>query len=190
MNIQSTWNESRRRVNMQIGSDCLLCAAPFRIQHAGFRHFAVSWIFFCPFFLLLSLFYSVEDKQRVSTLTHIPMFLPEISIGAHDYDEKFYAYRSVRRDKMLILTVPGAYRCMSPSPGPCYEHLFVALKQHNLITGNWDIKYILRGRSSTFSAGCMHGMLGSCCVKQRTECPEWLTLILIIDASLILGLYF
>ncbi|XP_030285093.1 NADH dehydrogenase [ubiquinone] 1 alpha subcomplex subunit 10, mitochondrial [Sparus aurata] len=37
----------------------------------------------------------VEDKQRVSTLTHIPMFLPEISIGAHDYDEKFYAYRSL-----------------------------------------------------------------------------------------------
>ncbi|XP_073330102.1 NADH dehydrogenase [ubiquinone] 1 alpha subcomplex subunit 10, mitochondrial [Pagrus major] len=37
----------------------------------------------------------VEDKQRVATLTHIPRFLPEITIGAHDYDEKYYAYRSL-----------------------------------------------------------------------------------------------
>ncbi|XP_072253687.1 NADH dehydrogenase [ubiquinone] 1 alpha subcomplex subunit 10, mitochondrial [Leuresthes tenuis] len=37
----------------------------------------------------------VEDKQRVATLTHIPKFLPEITIGAHDYDEKYYAYRSL-----------------------------------------------------------------------------------------------
>ncbi|KAL6100431.1 ndufa10 [Pungitius sinensis] len=37
----------------------------------------------------------VEDKQRVSTLTHIPRFLPEITIGAHDYDEKYYAYKSL-----------------------------------------------------------------------------------------------
>lgn len=59
--------------------------------------------------LFFVLFYSVEDKQRVSTLTHIPMFLPEICIGAHDYDEKYYAYRSVRRDKTFILIVPGAY---------------------------------------------------------------------------------
>lgn len=81
------------------------------------QHFAVSWIFFCPIFFLL-LFYSVEDKQRVSTLTHIPVFLPEISIGAHDYDEKFYAYKSVRKEEMLILTVPGAYCCMSPPLHP------------------------------------------------------------------------
>ncbi|XP_041663714.1 NADH dehydrogenase [ubiquinone] 1 alpha subcomplex subunit 10, mitochondrial [Cheilinus undulatus] len=37
----------------------------------------------------------VEDKQRVATLTHIPMFLPEITIGAHDYDEKYFAYRAL-----------------------------------------------------------------------------------------------
>ncbi|XP_034418385.1 NADH dehydrogenase [ubiquinone] 1 alpha subcomplex subunit 10, mitochondrial isoform X1 [Cyclopterus lumpus] len=37
----------------------------------------------------------VEDKQRVATLTHIPKFLPEITIGAHDYDEKYYAFRSL-----------------------------------------------------------------------------------------------
>uniref|UniRef100_H3C769 NADH dehydrogenase [ubiquinone] 1 alpha subcomplex subunit 10, mitochondrial n=1 Tax=Tetraodon nigroviridis TaxID=99883 RepID=H3C769_TETNG len=37
----------------------------------------------------------VEDKQRVANLTHIPKFLPEITIGAHDYDEKYYAYRSL-----------------------------------------------------------------------------------------------
>ncbi|XP_023143640.1 NADH dehydrogenase [ubiquinone] 1 alpha subcomplex subunit 10, mitochondrial [Amphiprion ocellaris] len=37
----------------------------------------------------------VEDKQRVATLTHIPRFLPEITIGAHDYDQKYYAYKSL-----------------------------------------------------------------------------------------------
>uniref|UniRef100_A0A3Q1EU96 NADH dehydrogenase [ubiquinone] 1 alpha subcomplex subunit 10, mitochondrial n=1 Tax=Acanthochromis polyacanthus TaxID=80966 RepID=A0A3Q1EU96_9TELE len=37
----------------------------------------------------------VEDKQRVATLTHIPRFLPEITIGAHDYDDKYYAYKSL-----------------------------------------------------------------------------------------------
>uniref|UniRef100_A0A8C7XR28 NADH dehydrogenase [ubiquinone] 1 alpha subcomplex subunit 10, mitochondrial n=1 Tax=Oryzias sinensis TaxID=183150 RepID=A0A8C7XR28_9TELE len=36
-----------------------------------------------------------EDKHRVATLTHIPRFLPEITIGAHDYDEKYYAYRAL-----------------------------------------------------------------------------------------------
>lgn len=49
--------------------------------------------------------YSVEDKQRVATLTHIPRFLPEITIGAHEYDEKYFAYKSVCRDKMFILTL-------------------------------------------------------------------------------------
>ncbi|XP_070770668.1 NADH dehydrogenase [ubiquinone] 1 alpha subcomplex subunit 10, mitochondrial [Enoplosus armatus] len=37
----------------------------------------------------------VEDKQKVATLTHIPRFLPEITIGAHDYDEKYYAFKSL-----------------------------------------------------------------------------------------------
>ncbi|XP_069576569.1 NADH dehydrogenase [ubiquinone] 1 alpha subcomplex subunit 10, mitochondrial [Brachyistius frenatus] len=37
----------------------------------------------------------VEDKRRVAMLMHIPRFLPEITIGAHDYDEKYYAYKSL-----------------------------------------------------------------------------------------------
>ncbi|XP_061698237.1 NADH dehydrogenase [ubiquinone] 1 alpha subcomplex subunit 10, mitochondrial [Syngnathoides biaculeatus] len=37
----------------------------------------------------------VEDKQMVASLTHIPRFLPEITIGAHDYDEKYYAFKSL-----------------------------------------------------------------------------------------------
>ncbi|XP_060944301.1 NADH dehydrogenase [ubiquinone] 1 alpha subcomplex subunit 10, mitochondrial [Limanda limanda] len=37
----------------------------------------------------------VEDKQQVATLTHIPRFLPEITIGAHEYDEKYYSYKSI-----------------------------------------------------------------------------------------------
>lgn len=37
----------------------------------------------------------VEDKQKVATLTCIPRFLPEITIGAHEYDEKYYAYKSL-----------------------------------------------------------------------------------------------
>lgn len=39
----------------------------------------------------------MQDKQKVANLTHIPNFLPEITIGAHEYDEKYYAYRSVCR---------------------------------------------------------------------------------------------
>lgn len=37
----------------------------------------------------------VEDKHSVANLVHIPKFLPEITIGAHDYDEKYYAYRAL-----------------------------------------------------------------------------------------------
>lgn len=37
----------------------------------------------------------VEDKQRVAMLTHIPRFLPEITIGAHEYDEKCFAFREL-----------------------------------------------------------------------------------------------
>uniref|UniRef100_A0A672YF85 NADH dehydrogenase [ubiquinone] 1 alpha subcomplex subunit 10, mitochondrial n=1 Tax=Sphaeramia orbicularis TaxID=375764 RepID=A0A672YF85_9TELE len=37
----------------------------------------------------------VEDKHHVGTLTHIPKFLPEITIGAHEYDEKYYSYKSL-----------------------------------------------------------------------------------------------
>ncbi|KAM8856190.1 NADH dehydrogenase [ubiquinone] 1 alpha subcomplex subunit 10, mitochondrial [Spinachia spinachia] len=37
----------------------------------------------------------VEDKQRVLSLTLIPKYLPEITMGAHDYDEKYYAFKSL-----------------------------------------------------------------------------------------------
>ncbi|CAN9498561.1 unnamed protein product [Ophioblennius macclurei] len=37
----------------------------------------------------------VEDKQAVASLASIPKYLPEITIGAHDYDEKYYAYKSL-----------------------------------------------------------------------------------------------
>lgn len=46
----------------------------------------------------------VEDKRRVATLTHIPRFLPEITIGAHEYDEKYYAYKSVCCSYFLLDT--------------------------------------------------------------------------------------
>ncbi|XP_072301114.1 NADH dehydrogenase [ubiquinone] 1 alpha subcomplex subunit 10, mitochondrial isoform X2 [Eucyclogobius newberryi] len=36
-----------------------------------------------------------QDKRKVASLTHIPKFLPEITIGAHEYDETYYAYRSM-----------------------------------------------------------------------------------------------
>lgn len=34
----------------------------------------------------------VQDKQRVASLVQIPKFLPEITIGAHEYDELYNAY--------------------------------------------------------------------------------------------------
>ncbi|XP_029967729.1 NADH dehydrogenase [ubiquinone] 1 alpha subcomplex subunit 10, mitochondrial [Salarias fasciatus] len=37
----------------------------------------------------------VEDKRAVVSLASIPKFLPEITVGAHDYDELYYAYRSL-----------------------------------------------------------------------------------------------
>ncbi|MBN3293943.1 NDUAA dehydrogenase, partial [Polypterus senegalus] len=37
----------------------------------------------------------VENKERVTDLICIPKFLPEITIGAHEYDEAYYAYRSL-----------------------------------------------------------------------------------------------
>lgn len=37
----------------------------------------------------------VEDKNRVATLTCIPKFLPEITVGAHEYDKNFYDYKSI-----------------------------------------------------------------------------------------------
>lgn len=37
----------------------------------------------------------VEDKQKVADLTCIAHFLPEVTIGAHEYDETYYAYKSL-----------------------------------------------------------------------------------------------
>lgn len=37
----------------------------------------------------------VEDKLRVSRLVCIPVYLPEITIGAHEFDESYYAFRSL-----------------------------------------------------------------------------------------------
>ncbi|XP_028250260.1 NADH dehydrogenase [ubiquinone] 1 alpha subcomplex subunit 10, mitochondrial [Parambassis ranga] len=37
----------------------------------------------------------VEDKQLVANLTHIPRFLPETTIGAHDFHQKYYTYKSL-----------------------------------------------------------------------------------------------
>ncbi|XP_042191940.1 NADH dehydrogenase [ubiquinone] 1 alpha subcomplex subunit 10, mitochondrial isoform X1 [Callorhinchus milii] len=35
----------------------------------------------------------VENKQAVADLTIIPKFIPEITIGAHEFDEAFYKYK-------------------------------------------------------------------------------------------------
>ncbi|XP_068428742.1 NADH dehydrogenase [ubiquinone] 1 alpha subcomplex subunit 10, mitochondrial [Clinocottus analis] len=37
----------------------------------------------------------VENKHRVACLAHIPKFLPEITISAHEFDEKYFAFRSL-----------------------------------------------------------------------------------------------
>ncbi|KAL0963894.1 hypothetical protein UPYG_G00315000 [Umbra pygmaea] len=37
----------------------------------------------------------VEDKTRVADLAHAPIFLPEVTIGAHEYDETYYAFKSL-----------------------------------------------------------------------------------------------
>ncbi|XP_060785178.1 NADH dehydrogenase [ubiquinone] 1 alpha subcomplex subunit 10, mitochondrial [Neoarius graeffei] len=37
----------------------------------------------------------VEDKQRVANLTCIPRYIPEITIGAHEFDKGYYSFRSL-----------------------------------------------------------------------------------------------
>ncbi|XP_010862831.1 NADH dehydrogenase [ubiquinone] 1 alpha subcomplex subunit 10, mitochondrial [Esox lucius] len=37
----------------------------------------------------------VEDKIRVASLAHAPIFLPEVTIGAHEYDETYHAFKSL-----------------------------------------------------------------------------------------------
>ncbi|KAF5897256.1 NADH dehydrogenase [ubiquinone] 1 alpha subcomplex subunit 10, mitochondrial, partial [Clarias magur] len=36
----------------------------------------------------------VEDKQRVASMTCIPRYIPEITIGAHEFDKGYYSFRS------------------------------------------------------------------------------------------------
>uniref|UniRef100_A0A4W4HDK2 NADH dehydrogenase [ubiquinone] 1 alpha subcomplex subunit 10, mitochondrial n=1 Tax=Electrophorus electricus TaxID=8005 RepID=A0A4W4HDK2_ELEEL len=37
----------------------------------------------------------VEDKQRVANMTCIPRYLPEVTIGAHEFDRDYYSFKSV-----------------------------------------------------------------------------------------------
>lgn len=37
----------------------------------------------------------VEDKQRVANLTCVPLYLPEITVSAHDVDSTYYDYQSL-----------------------------------------------------------------------------------------------
>ncbi|KAG7331492.1 hypothetical protein KOW79_005461 [Hemibagrus wyckioides] len=37
----------------------------------------------------------VEDKQRVASMTCIPRYIPEVTIGAHEFDKTYFSYRSL-----------------------------------------------------------------------------------------------
>ncbi|MCI4378073.1 hypothetical protein PGIGA_G00211710 [Pangasianodon gigas] len=37
----------------------------------------------------------VEDKQRVANMTCIPRYIPEVTIGAHEFDKGYYSFRSL-----------------------------------------------------------------------------------------------
>ncbi|KAL6485138.1 hypothetical protein MHYP_G00071830 [Metynnis hypsauchen] len=37
----------------------------------------------------------VEDKQRVANMTAIPRYIPEVTIGAHEFDKGFYSFKSL-----------------------------------------------------------------------------------------------
>lgn len=37
----------------------------------------------------------VQDKMRIADLTAIPRFLPEITVGAHEFDELYHAYKQL-----------------------------------------------------------------------------------------------
>uniref|UniRef100_A0A672RCM3 NADH dehydrogenase [ubiquinone] 1 alpha subcomplex subunit 10, mitochondrial n=1 Tax=Sinocyclocheilus grahami TaxID=75366 RepID=A0A672RCM3_SINGR len=37
----------------------------------------------------------VEDKQRVANMTCIPRYLPEVTVGAHEFDAAYYAFKSL-----------------------------------------------------------------------------------------------
>ncbi|XP_062861661.1 NADH dehydrogenase [ubiquinone] 1 alpha subcomplex subunit 10, mitochondrial [Trichomycterus rosablanca] len=37
----------------------------------------------------------VEDKQRVANMTCIPRYIPEVTIGAHEFDKGYYSFKSL-----------------------------------------------------------------------------------------------
>ncbi|KAK2850424.1 hypothetical protein Q7C36_009207 [Tachysurus vachellii] len=37
----------------------------------------------------------VEDKQRVANMTCIPRYIPEVTIGAHEFDKTYYSFKSL-----------------------------------------------------------------------------------------------
>lgn len=37
----------------------------------------------------------VEDKQRVANMTAVPIYIPEVTIGAHEFDKTYYAFKSL-----------------------------------------------------------------------------------------------
>uniref|UniRef100_A0A671SQ86 NADH dehydrogenase [ubiquinone] 1 alpha subcomplex subunit 10, mitochondrial n=1 Tax=Sinocyclocheilus anshuiensis TaxID=1608454 RepID=A0A671SQ86_9TELE len=37
----------------------------------------------------------VEDKQRIANMTCIPRYLPEVTVGAHEFDAAYYAFKSL-----------------------------------------------------------------------------------------------
>ncbi|XP_017550559.1 NADH dehydrogenase [ubiquinone] 1 alpha subcomplex subunit 10, mitochondrial [Pygocentrus nattereri] len=37
----------------------------------------------------------VEDKQKVANMTAIPRYIPEVTIGAHEFDKGFYSFKSL-----------------------------------------------------------------------------------------------
>lgn len=55
--------------------------SPFNIDK-----FTPSSVYFC----------SVEDKQHVANMTCIPRYIPEVTIGAHEFDKSYYSFKSVR----------------------------------------------------------------------------------------------
>uniref|UniRef100_A0A671STY9 NADH dehydrogenase [ubiquinone] 1 alpha subcomplex subunit 10, mitochondrial n=1 Tax=Sinocyclocheilus anshuiensis TaxID=1608454 RepID=A0A671STY9_9TELE len=45
----------------------------------------------------------VEDKQRIANMTCIPRYLPEVTVGAHEFDAAYYAFKSVCHMWMFTL---------------------------------------------------------------------------------------
>ena len=93
--LSSDWREREKALmNAEIGSILVYCA--WNCADGG-----------------MSSPSSVEDKHKVANLTFIPKFLPEITIGAHEYDESYYKFKSVCMARCGTGTGGGQ---MAPSP--------------------------------------------------------------------------